>query len=307
MDLACRIPMPNNPLFYPVHEQLRTTSLRDQIQMALAIANPTLLKSLLINCIPQIAPPQLIGNISVEVSVPAKDQQAADGILHFEGIKCLLTKPQPEVECYATNGWSHESQEYAKLTQCESELYTLGQNLSFAAAVSLLISSGFCPQQVEAILHLPCNAWHKSWWYALNSNNQFTIPFLRLIRTRRYPDGTFTIQYKNYFEQDKPSCFRSIPQKVKVKIKPDDQGFGEVLGQINLARNALDISQVILICHTISELEAQAFISQGISIYPAAELVLPTLSNCSICARRECSMNGLENSPVAMCYGFLPE
>lgn len=82
---------------------------------------------------------------------------------------------------------------------------------------------------------------------------------------------------------------------------------GETLRQINNQRQALKIQQAVLICNTISELEAQGFIHQGISVYPAIELVLPTQANCAHCGRKECSMNGTLDSPIALCYGFLPE
>ncbi len=135
----------------------------------------------------------------------------------------------------------------------------------------------------------------------------FTLPFLRQMRTMRYPDGTFTIQYKDFFEQDNPECFTGLMQKVLVMIKPDTQSFSETLRQINYQRDALGIVRVVLICNTISELEAQGLINQGISVYPAVELILPTQSDCIHCGRKECAMNGTNDSPVALCYGFLPE
>jgi bacterioferritin-associated ferredoxin len=297
--------MPNHSLSPSVHEPVRIIPDRDQIQLALAIANAVALKSLLTNCVPAIFQAHLIGNISAEIAIPTPDHQVVDGMLHFEAIQCVLADTHQEVGYSSHPEGRLDRKESARLTQCESETYTLGQNLTLAAAVSLLASAGWCPQQVEAILSLSADARHKSWWYTLDANAQFTVPFLRLTRTLRYPDGTFTLQYKDYFEQDKPICFRSIPQKVAVKAKPDDQPFGEVLRQVNAIREAFKIHQVILICNTLSDLESQAFINQGISIYATEALALPRQSDCGSCVRRACPMNAQEDSPVAMCYGFL--
>lgn len=300
--------MPSNPLFYPLHDAVRAGDFRDQVQLALAISDANMLKALLANCIPPIADARHIRTISTEIGVPTSHQQAADGILQFEEVKCVLADSQQPVEMHSTSGgWTRESREMAKLTRHESEMQTLGQNLSLAPMVALLAESGFIPRQIEAILRLPHDAWYKSWWYAIDANGHFSIPFLRYMRTLHYPDGTLTIQYKDFFEQDKPTCFTSLAQRVLVVVRPDGQSFGETLKQINYQRESLGIRQVILICNTISEMEARGYINQGVSVYPAVELVLPTRSDCAHCGRKECVMNGRENSPVAMCYGFLPE
>ncbi|NJP11910.1 MAG: hypothetical protein HC866_22575 [Leptolyngbyaceae cyanobacterium RU_5_1] len=300
--------MPSNPLFHPVSERTRTVAVRDQIQMALAIAEPALLKALLVNCIPEIAELSRIGAIFSQVSVPVGDHQAADGILQFEAIRCLLADPQPQLDLPSNGGWTRESKELSRLTQHESELQTLGHHLALAPAIALLANSGFRPEQIDEILRLPHYAWYKSWWYAIDPiSGQFTVPFLRCIRTMHYPDGTHTLQYKDFFEHEKPTCFTSLPEKVLTVIRPEGQGFGDTLRQINYQRERLGIERAVLICNTISELEAQAFIHQGISVYPAIELILPTQADCEHCARRDCPMNGKTDSLVALCLGFLLE
>lgn len=296
--------MPTNPLFQPASETTRATNLHDQIQLALAIADGNVLKSLLANCIPALTQGQHIRAISTQVGVPTSHQQTADGIVRFEAVRCKLAAPG-DAERFRGN--SRTQDRVAQLTRHESELQMLGKNLPLSLTVSLLAEAGFCPEQSEEILHLPYDAWHKSWWYAIDAVGNFTLPFLRQIRTLRYPDGTFTLQYKDLFEQDNPNCFISLTEKVLVMIKPDAQGFGETLKQINYQREALGITQALLICSVISDLEAQGFINQGISIYPAIELVLPIQSNCVDCGRKECAMNGVSDSPIALCYGFLPE
>lgn len=300
--------MPNHPLFHPVNEQVRSAEVRDHIQMALAIADSHALKSLLVNCIPSIAQLRHIADVSAQVAVPTHEQQAADGILQFEAVQCVPAECPSAIGMQSQNGgWTRESRELARLTQHVSEMHTLGQNLALAPMVALLAASGLTPKQIDEILRLPQDGWHKSWWYAIEASGNFTRPFLRHIRTLHYPDGSLTVQYKDFFEQEKPRCFSTLSQQVLVAIKSDVQGFGETLRQINTQRQALAIPRAILICNTVSELEAQAFINQGISIYPAIELVLPIRANCTHCGRRECPMNGATASPIALCYGYLPE
>ncbi|HEY9749826.1 MAG TPA: hypothetical protein V6C63_14170 [Allocoleopsis sp.] len=304
--------MPNHPLFYPVSEHLPTTPLHDQIQIALAIADPQILKSLLTNCLPAIAQPHEIGEVSTEIGIPLQDQQTADAVMHFEAVKCVLADSPGAVPAGKTESWqSHRYQNKASQprshSQCESETLTLAHNVSLAQAIALLTKVGFGPQQIQEILHLSYEASHKSWWYALDAAGCFSLPFLRYIRTLRYPDGTVSLQYKDYFSEAKPLCFQSLPQKVLIVVREESQSFSQTLRQINADRAALGITQAILICSTIAELEAQAFITQGISLYPATDLVLPTHANCAICATRTCPMNGTVDSPIAVCYRFCLE
>lgn len=294
--------MPNHPLFFPIHDSSSSASLHDRVQLALALADAFLLKSLLTNCLPAISAAHLIGEIGAEVSVPSADRWA-DGVLHYEAIQCQLAEQHGAVNYQPTGG---ASPDLARLTQCESATHHLVEHVGLAPLIARLKNAGFCPAQIAAILHLPQDAWHKSWWYGLDEQQQFTSPFLRMLRLRPYADGTFSVQYKDYFEQNQPTCFRSQSQQVQIKIKPEAESFGTVLGQLKQTQGALGVERTILICHTISDLEAQAFINQGIHVYPAAELLLPLRSHCGHCARQECPMNGLADSPVTMCYGFLP-
>lgn len=298
--------MPNNPLFYAAQPQPQAPSFQDQIQIALAIADDATLKSLLANCIPAIASPHLIGEIFSEIGVPVTEQRAADGVIHYEAVKCALAHSLDEVERrLSEHGPIGRDRPDAWMPiKCESGTCNVGQGLSLAEAEALLANVGFNPQQTRDILQLPYEASYKSWWYGLDAEENLTIPFRRLIRTLRYPDGTFTIQYKDQFGQEKPPCFSGLPQKVLIAIKPDDQRFAETLRNINACRESMKLTQAILICNTISELEAQAFIQQGISIYPAVDLILPMHANCEICATSDCPLNGTVDSPVAICYRF---
>jgi len=298
--------MGSNPVFHPINEQSRSLSVRDQIQMALAIADSPLLKSLLMDCLPPIADSDRIGAVTSEVGIPVKDFLSADGILQYDAIHCILAESRPHLD-HAVNSNTRDSKDLARMTQHESELHTLVQNLPLAPAIALLANAGFQQDQIQDILRLPHYAWHKSWWHAIDPDGNFTIPFLRCIRTFHYPDGTLTLQYRDFFEHHKPDCFTSLPQKVLVTIRDYAQGFAETLQQINRQREALGISKVVLVCDRPSELEIQAFTRQNISLYPATDVMLPMQANCQYCGRYECPMNHRHDSPVLMCRGYVDE
>ncbi|MBE9177168.1 hypothetical protein IQ268_01085 [Oculatella sp. LEGE 06141] len=288
-------------------KQQGSLALRDRIQIALAIADETILKSLLVGCTPPIAQPHRIGTVSSTIGVPiAAHSKAVDGIIQFEAVNCILAGSPAEVDPRWADhrGRDAASRELAHLTRCESETHILGQTIGLPQALSLLAHAGFSPQQVEAILNLPYEAWHKSWWYTLDAEGRFTLPFLRLIRTLRYTDGTFTIQYKDYFSQQKPSCFKSHDHKVIIEIKPELNSFRKTLAKINQSRETFGIDKALLICDSISDLEAQGFVSQGISIYAANEVILPAEANCGICSTPGCPMSGIADSPVLTCRRF---
>jgi hypothetical protein len=296
-------------LTYSSHEYRDPLSLHDRVQIALAIADESLLKTLLVDCIPAIAPLHRIGSISTTIGVPIESRKAIDGIIQFESINCTLVDSPTDLEQVISEFTSRNGNQrgHLDLTRCEAETRFLGQTVMLSQALALLAHSGFSPQQVEEILHLPQDAWYKSWWYGLDEAGYFTVPFLRLIRTRRYTDGTFTIQYKDFFSQDKPPCFKSQEQKVLVEIGDRLLGFRKTLEKINYSRQQLGISQALLICDRLSDLEARGFMSQGISIYAAEEMMVPTQANCALCITNDCPMHGLENSPVLTCQRFCLE
>jgi len=91
---------------------------------------------------------------------------------------------------------------------------------------------------------------------------------------------------------------------ILVEIKTEIQSWADTLRQIKRYQNELKIPKSILVCDTLTELEAQGFINQGISIYPAINLTLPIYADCSICVHVNCPMSGTQNSPVTMCIDF---
>lgn len=292
-----------------ISDPSNSLSLHDRVQIALAIADETLLKSLLVDCLPPIAQRHRIGHISATLSVPIGSigsTQSADGMIQYESIHCVLidTSNNPEqcVSNYINRNGNHRG--YLDLTQYEAETRTIGQSLTLVQALALLTHSGFSSKQIQAILHLPQEAWYKSWWYTTDAEGGFTVPFLRLIRTRRYGDGTYTLQYKDFFAQTKPICFTSNEQAVVIAVRTESSSFRETLEHINYAKQHLDVTKALLICDRITELEAKGFISQGISIYASGGLELSPQANCAICVNQDCPMHGNGNSPVLTCQRF---
>lgn len=298
--------MAHHLLTYSLSEQPDSLSLHDRVQIALAIAGETLLKSLLCDCLPPLAQLHRIGSVSTSIGIPLQSHTAADGIIEYESIHCQLIDASEDLKriiaAYAERYGNHRG--YLDLTRCEAETRTLGQGIPLAQAIALLIQAGFSHAQVQSILHLPYDAWYKSWWYTTDGEGKFSVPFLRLIRTFRYADGNHTLQYKDFFAQDKPTCFKSESCKVLIDIRAEPTGFRETLERINTARQQLGMAQALLICDRITDLEARAFISQNISVYATTELALPAQANCEICANSQCPLNGNHDSPVLTCHRF---
>lgn len=281
---------------YP-HPDRIAASLHDQVQIALAIADQSLLRSLLLNCLPAVLPAHQIGSVTAAIGVPI-GKKAVDGVLTVEQIHCILAD---SIEAGGTGANSPRPD--VRSLKCESELQTIGQSISLAQAIGLLQQAGFSTAQVEEILHLCSEGWHKSWWYSIDAEGNFAVPFLRQIRTLRYANGRVTLQYKDRFEQDKPPCFRSQPRQVLVEIETEPQSFRQTLEKINYAKAKLDIPVAILICDRLSELEVQGFVSQQISIY-SSSAELPVQADCQSCATIECPLHGHTDSPVIACRRY---
>ncbi|MEO0803772.1 MAG: hypothetical protein AAFY57_16045 [Cyanobacteria bacterium J06642_2] len=280
--------------------------LRNRIQVALAIADPEILKSLLTHCQPVIASPKAIGTISSAIGITTHhSKRSADGIIRYESVQCRLPPSQDASNPLAVD-WGWNARDYHRCTQCESGTQVLLENATMTYAQATLIDTGFSFDTARQIIHLPPTAHYKSWWYALDKAGQFSQPFLRSIRTVRFADGTLTLKYKDHFEDLQPPCFHSQPQEVLVEIRPKIQNFGKVLDAINRHRHSLEIDRAVLICDRIDDYDAQGFASQGISLYPAIDLMLPVRANCATCVCMSCALQGQLDSPVSMCRQFSP-
>lgn len=298
--------MTHQTLAYTVNSSHSTkpTPRHEQLQIALAIADEAALQSLLLHCTPPIAQADSLGTITASIGVPLTPKKSVDGLLRFESIHCQLLDVSP-ISPRSEELRSSQRRD-SELVRCESELHTLGQGLVLAQAIALLSHAGFLPSQIDTILNLPSEGWYKSWWSVLEADGT-TTPFLRVLRTVRYTDGSFTIQYRDYFAQTKPACFKSQEHTVVVEIEPELRSFQKTLEKINYSRQQCGTDKALLIYDNLSELEAEGFISQGISLYGTRDLPVHTHANCTLCGNYTCPMQGRSDSPVVLCRRFCLE
>lgn len=295
--------MPHQTLAYAVKPPSYSTKpapLHDQLQLAFAIADEHALKSLLLHCTPPLAQSHRLGTTTASIAVPLTAKKTIDGVLKFEEICCQLLEAPLH-----TSGRLSDRDRQTEWVRCESEMHTLGR-LSLAQAIAHLSHAGFSPTQVDAILSLPQEGWYKSKWSSFDADGVAT-PFLRVFRSCRYTDGTFTIQYKDYFAQTKPTCFKNQEHTVVVEIEPEVHSFKKTLEKINHSRQHCGTNKALLICNNLSELAAEGFISQGVSLYSTQDLTVPTQANCSVCSNGECALQGRSDSPVVLCRRFCLE
>ncbi|MBW4462954.1 MAG: hypothetical protein KME47_22360 [Nodosilinea sp. WJT8-NPBG4] len=297
--------MVSSPLAQPFQRAQSGSSLSAaDPQLALAVADDVFLRSLLTESLPAIAHPHEIGAVTVEVGVPLINSQGRiDAVLTFEHINCVLAGSYPDAPPLPD---VHNHREYQAITPCHSDLATLAQNVSLTEAEALLARSGFDPDEVQHILNLPSQGWHKSWWYSLAPDGFLTVPFQRHIRSRCYADGTVTLQFKDHYAQQRPEGFRSQPQKLPVVVHSPQASFCDNLAVINLSRQALATPQAILIADDLSELEVEGYIRQNVSLYRQRSLEYLLNANCRSCGQTKCPLQGVDSSPVLACRSFRP-
>lgn len=283
---------------------------RDQMQIALAIADGDRLRSLLTDSKPSVVQSHQIGTVSANIGVPIEGSGVTlDGVVRYELIHCVLAHhcppfyEQPPVSSVGTSGFDHRA--YAQITQFQSDLKDLAQNVPLSQAIALLTHAGFDSQQISTILHLPQQGWYKSWWYGLDSQGHFTQPFQRWFRSKHFTDGTFSLQYRDFYPQEAPLCFKSETRMLPVVIQATSLSFRDTLELVNQARNAFQSDGAILICDRLSELELQGYVCQGVSVYGADELLAPSVVNCSHCIQHTCPLQGDADSPVERCKQFV--
>lgn len=273
-----------------------------EAQLALAVADETFLRSLLTDSLPALAYPHEVGAVSIEVGVPLP-QGRIDAVLTFEHISCVLAgsypdaPPPPEVQTHT---------QYQAITNCHSDLTTLAQNVPLSTAVELLGRAGFDADHIQQILHLPSQAWHKSWWYTLDPDGFLTVPFLRLMRIRCFADGTVTLQFKDHYAHERPEGFRSELRQVPVIVHTLQQSFCDHLAYINRTRQTLATGQALLMANDLSELEIEGYIRQNVSLFKRLDTPLALSANCRLCQQAHCPMQGIDASPVVACRSFRP-
>jgi len=274
-------------------------------QLALAVADEVYLRSLLTDSLPPLAQPHEVGAMAIQVGVPLRDhpQYSIDGVLTFEHIHCVLAGSGPEVPPLPE---FHTHTEYQSVTHCHSDLTTLAENVAPSEAVALLTRAGFTSDHIRQILQLPPQAWHHSWWYALGPEGFLTVPFQRHIRSRCFGDGTFTLQFKDDYAQDRPHGFRSQSQAIPVMVHQDSLSFGENLTRLNRARRELNTSQALLMATDLPELEIEGYLRQAVSLSNPRGIQRPLTAHCRLCHRELCPLHGVDASPVMVCRSFLP-
>jgi hypothetical protein len=178
--------MVNSPLAPSSHMQHIPVPPTQEAQLALAVADEAFLKTLLTDCFPAIAHPHEIGAITVEVGVPLTHlaDGSIDGILKFEQVNCVLAgsypgaPPIPEFD-------SHDH--YHAVTQCHSELFTLAHNQPLSDVVVLLSRAGFDQRSNSSNLaSYPPRPGTNPGGMLVDLDGRLTIPFQRLMRTRRF-------------------------------------------------------------------------------------------------------------------------
>ncbi len=272
-------------------------------QLALAVADDTFLRSLLTESLPAIAHPHEIGTVTVDVGVPLPNQGRMEAVLTFEHINCVLAGSYPEAPPLPDVS---NHRQYQAITLCHSDLTTLAQNVPLTEAEALLARSGFTPEEIQHILNLPNQGWHKSWWYSLTPEGFLTVPFQRSIRSRCYTDGTVTLQFKDHYAQQRPEGFRSQPQKLPVVVHAPQISFCDNLAHINLSRQALGVPQAILIADQLSEVEVEGYLRQNVNLYRQRKLEHLLSANCPSCSQAKCPLHGVDSSPVLVCRSFRP-
>ncbi|NET49392.1 MAG: hypothetical protein F6K09_11850, partial [Merismopedia sp. SIO2A8] len=258
--------------------QSRVADWIEQVQLALAIANPSLLQDIVLHCTPFLIAPHRLGQLSITVGVPIDSHTAVDGVLQFERIACVRAHPSdsPSSAPLPSSLEGHHHRAIVNQVCRETKLQALGMNLLMPDAIALLQHATFSWSDIQRILHLPHDGWHRSWWVMANQADEFSVPFQRLIRCRRYADGTVTLQYKDHFAHLPPPCFRTQPETVLIHIQRPETRFSETLAQINHARQVLGVNYALLIYHSLLELEHQALINQGIYLYHSTSDVTPS-------------------------------
>ena len=252
-------PPPSHSSFAPAG--LVGTSPED-LQLALAIASDTALCSLLCDCHPALAIPAQVGQLQMRVGIPL-DELILDGVLQFEQIRCTLAQVTPQNQPFPCS----QAQGNGTNLVYHSDLITLVDRVMPKVAIATLLHVGFESSQAHSLLHLPSQAWHKSWWQHWDEAGHFFQYFHRWIRLRCHPNGGITLQYQDHYTEEPPPCFYSEILQVPILVHSTAQTFAATLGRLNRARANLKTPLGLVISDSLSELEIEGFIRQQVSLY----------------------------------------
>ncbi len=243
---------------------------RHQLEMLLAIASDSQRRSLLTDCTPPIISAPQLGGVQLHLGVPNGQGQAiGDGVLVYEELTCQLAWPDLKS---GDRPWLTQN---ASLTAHQSPLQTLGWRVPLAEAIALLTYGGFSETQIDHLLHLPWDGWHRSWWHPITPSGPGPIPFRRHLRVRLHPEGTYILQYQDHYHQDAPPCFRSQWHTLPLVIHQPNCSLGEHLLRLHQAQQDCQSPHTLLLAGPLSPLEETAFTQQGVPHYPISRLCAP--------------------------------
>ena len=273
---------------------------RNQVQLDLALADEAMLKALLGDCLSVIARPHQIGQIRIAIGPPASTAglEHIDAVIEYEQVWCMPSTGAPSGEDFSVR-------DLQALTRCQSDLKTLAWRVNLSEAIALLQHGGFDEDQIQRILQLPHEGWHRSWWDTLEPQGHLGLPFQRWFRTRCYSDGTYTLQYIDHYAQDAPRCFRGVWQQVPLMISHSRGQFGETLTGLRKARHLLKTDRCLLLADELTDLEAEGYMRQGVSLYSLQSASSPEQSLCQRCRREQCPMSDRQDTPVLNCKAYL--
>ncbi|NER84312.1 MAG: hypothetical protein F6K42_33210, partial [Leptolyngbya sp. SIO1D8] len=84
----------------------------------------------------------------------------------------------------------------------------------------------------------------------------------------------YTLQYRDHYPQDAPPCFRGIWHQVPVMIAHSGSQFGDILTRLRKARHVLKAQRCLLLADKLTDLEAEGYMRQGVSLYPLQQSTL---------------------------------
>ncbi|MEB3233777.1 MAG: hypothetical protein VKJ64_22405, partial [Leptolyngbyaceae bacterium] len=239
----------------------------NQVQLSLAILDPRQLRSMLLQAAPPPIADHRLGQVNLKMAVPLAAGLTADGILRVEVISCRLADEETIPPLETTTSRCHRHRAMVNQIRCETKLHNLGLNLTLTEAIARLQYALFSSGDIQRILHLPYHGWHRSWWEMVDPSHEFSLPFQRLMRSRRYADGTVSLQYKDQFSYLPPPCFRSHSETALFHIQRPGTPFATTLAQMNRSCETLGLDHAILIYRHLTKPEYEAFQHQGVRLY----------------------------------------
>lgn len=289
-------------MFYQDSEWL--TPEHDALQLRILTASPAQLKGLLKDCQPPIfSAVELIDAITIEGEVHVAFNQAADAILTFTAPSCqpralsvrdltdftqqehvdgkLSLHSQDGSYVFVVRATSGARVEYSLLEGffARTQMLNAGQFFQSVGEIRACLEGlGYPPSLIASLLEQPMAYPDSTFdqaasWCETTATSGFGTVRRQVCIGRN--GSVYALRYRDQVEPQCPVHFPHIQRRVLLEIKAGAgiQSFGGVLRQINRYRSRLGISKAILICEGLSAPEVQALRFQGVSVYPAENLL----------------------------------